>query len=455
MSKSKKTTDNLPTKNKSTSVPEKTLCQLIDDLVSQGNFIVVMEELLCQKIMYDAASIGIDEGKRKRKKRRLTPFEKEFLEENYEDRYEIFCMFARTGEYIYREAVRLQLPTRPYNLLHLHTNWERANDTEKDNLMDKANAELLQLVNEAESLIPKTTGGKVEQKNPLGQNSKIAENKKSPKTSYDGKANENNHQSEMPYEINLLNEIADKLKSWAEERKTGFQKKIEEERQNKNRYKTIGEFLKEQDTFSNIVELSPISTYFALPNLSDEFTFAEKSFQFNENFTPATMLIEIENKLYYENIEITKLAAEIHGHLDDYGPESFEYKALLLQVRTFFAITIPDIAKRIRKIAEMTNKKIAIPQKYIPKITSGGKMGETKTITPKSKKLLSEKATAVLELLKTLPEHKGLTGNKIIEALSQENIFIDQSTLTKNIIPVLKKDYGVKNQPRIGYYIAK
>jgi hypothetical protein len=83
------------------------------------------------------------------------------------------------------------------------------------------------------------------------------------------------------------------------------------------------------------------------------------------------------------------------------------------------------------------------------------KAGETKTIKMKPKKILSRKAIAVLELLKTLPEHEGLTGNKIIEALSQKRIFIDQSTLTKNIIPILKKGYGVKNQPRIGYYIVR
>ncbi|MGA2916079.1 MAG: hypothetical protein ABSE89_08660 [Sedimentisphaerales bacterium] len=84
-----------------------------------------------------------------------------------------------------------------------------------------------------------------------------------------------------------------------------------------------------------------------------------------------------------------------------------------------------------------------------------GNAGETKTIAKKLKKPISDKAAAVYELLKTLPEHRGLTGHKIIKELSKQNIFIDQSTLTKNIIPILKKDYNVKNKPRIGYYIAK
>jgi hypothetical protein len=89
-----------------------------------------------------------------------------------------------------------------------------------------------------------------------------------------------------------------------------------------------------------------------------------------------------------------------------------------------------------------------------PEMTAG-KAGKTKTIKTKPKKVLSKKAKEVLELLKTLPEDEGLTGPEIIARLSQKSIFIDQSTLTKIIIPILKKGYGVKNQPRIGYYIAK
>ena len=77
------------------------------------------------------------------------------------------------------------------------------------------------------------------------------------------------------------------------------------------------------------------------------------------------------------------------------------------------------------------------------------------TNKPKKKlKPLSERAAAVLELLKTLPEHRGMTGPKILETLDAKSINIDQSTLTKNIIPELKS-YGVKNRPRIGYYIAQ
>ena len=65
---------------------------------------------------------------------------------------------------------------------------------------------------------------------------------------------------------------------------------------------------------------------------------------------------------------------------------------------------------------------------------------------------LSDNAAAVLDILKKLPADRALTGPKIIEKLADESIFIDQSTLTKSIIPALKA-HGVKNKPRIGYYL--
>ena len=86
----------------------------------------------------------------------------------------------------------------------------------------------------------------------------------------------------------------------------------------------------------------------------------------------------------------------------------------------------------------------------IPKTTGGGQAGKTTKAQP-----LSRRAAAVYEILKSLPEHSGITGTEIINKLSQEQVYIDQSTLTKNIIPVLKKSYKVQNKPRIGYYIEK
>ncbi len=65
---------------------------------------------------------------------------------------------------------------------------------------------------------------------------------------------------------------------------------------------------------------------------------------------------------------------------------------------------------------------------------------------------LSDKALGVLNLLKHLSANKALTGRQILDELSKKNVFLDQSTLTKSIIPALKP-HGVKNKPRIGYYI--
>jgi len=88
---------------------------------------------------------------------------------------------------------------------------------------------------------------------------------------------------------------------------------------------------------------------------------------------------------------------------------------------------------------------------------NNGKAGKMKKQT---KPILSDKAYAVLKLLESSPKDTGLTGKAIIESKELKGpdgkpVLIDQSTLTKIIIPILKKHYGVKNKPRIGYYIAK
>ena len=204
----------------------------------------------------------------------------------------------------------------------------------------------------------------------------------------DNEVYQNNHQSNHPYEINLLEEIVDKLESWAEERKTGFEAKIEEERASNKHPKTLGDFLKEHDTFSSILDLSPLAAYFALPDLSEKFDFVVKSLQYEDNFAPATMLVETQNGLYHENIEIVKLAAEIAERLDSYEPESFEYKSRLVQCRTFFAVTVPGIAERIRKIGEMTKNKIADNNQTLPiKKTSDNKTAVTKQVGKRTVKV--------------------------------------------------------------------
>jgi len=88
--------------------------------------------------------------------------------------------------------------------------------------------------------------------------------------------------------------------------------------------------------------------------------------------------------------------------------------------------------------------------------TGGGKAD----IKPKRKRKtppLPEKDITVLELLENLPERKGLTGKQILQMLDEKKIYIDQSTLTKGIIPRLRRNgYRIKNKRNgAGYYIEK
>ena len=74
--------------------------------------------------------------------------------------------------------------------------------------------------------------------------------------------------------------------------------------------------------------------------------------------------------------------------------------------------------------------------------------GDTPTDLPP----LSENAVKVREILLGLPPDQALTGPKLLDVLATQDVFIDQGTLTKRIIPELKP-YGVQNKPRVGYYI--
>lgn len=65
--------------------------------------------------------------------------------------------------------------------------------------------------------------------------------------------------------------------------------------------------------------------------------------------------------------------------------------------------------------------------------------------------------SAVLELLRTLPAGQGLTGPQIVERLAQANppTDVDPGTISRHIIPELKRHAGVKNERRRGYYIDR
>jgi len=101
-----------------------------------------------------------------------------------------------------------------------------------------------------------------------------------------------------------------------------------------------------------------------------------------------------------------------------------------------------------------TLRNALIASKQIPKTTSGKAVDVDKP--KKELELLSANAAAVYELLKALPQYRGMKGREILKALENQKqpIFIDQSTLTKNIIPELRP-YGVRNKRGAGYYISK
>jgi len=66
---------------------------------------------------------------------------------------------------------------------------------------------------------------------------------------------------------------------------------------------------------------------------------------------------------------------------------------------------------------------------------------------------LGGNAGLLFEKLITLPEHKGMTGRQITDWLQNDHdTIIDESRVAKELVPALKP-YGIKNTPRIGYYI--
>jgi hypothetical protein len=64
---------------------------------------------------------------------------------------------------------------------------------------------------------------------------------------------------------------------------------------------------------------------------------------------------------------------------------------------------------------------------------------------------LTAREQAVLEVIKDHPD--GIQGGKILSILARRGRVLDQSTLTRHIIPKLKDWHHVRNRPGVGYYI--
>jgi hypothetical protein len=75
---------------------------------------------------------------------------------------------------------------------------------------------------------------------------------------------------------------------------------------------------------------------------------------------------------------------------------------------------------------------------------------ETATTLPP----LSENERRVFDLLSGLDDGEALTGAQIIDRLANDGWPVEQSTLTRHIIPTLKR-WGVQNRSRVGYFVAR
>jgi hypothetical protein len=68
---------------------------------------------------------------------------------------------------------------------------------------------------------------------------------------------------------------------------------------------------------------------------------------------------------------------------------------------------------------------------------------------------LTEIAGLIYEKLKSLPEHKAMKAPDIADWLSKEhNTTLDETTIRKNHLKKIEP-YGLKNKPKVGYYIRK
>jgi hypothetical protein len=79
---------------------------------------------------------------------------------------------------------------------------------------------------------------------------------------------------------------------------------------------------------------------------------------------------------------------------------------------------------------------------------------QIKTIAPAGPPL-TDTEQRVLDLIQAVSQGKGITGRQIIAKLDKEGFLLDQGTLTRHVIPILKKSHGVKNRPGVGYYCER
>ncbi len=99
--------------------------------------------------------------------KKRTVEQERLVDDALEKQHQIVNDLAIGGVAVYREAVRLQLPTRPDNVLHLATNCAKCGEeTEVEDLFDRAEDEVLQLIIEAQAWTAKPYGKQTKQQRP-------------------------------------------------------------------------------------------------------------------------------------------------------------------------------------------------------------------------------------------------------------------------------------------------
>ena len=158
-----------------------------------------------------------------------------------------------------------------------------------------------------------------------------------------------------------------------------------------------------------------------------------------------------------EAAELMKLMAALGERLrqEPFNPQSVHYQ-LRLHVQNLHDRAMPYIFAVVNPCADCTRELYGVdwrekieqavePLRQMHRLLIGMR-GRTE------REPLSSNARKVYEILIVLPEHEALTGPQILDRLESLGLIIDQSTLTKNILPELRQ-YGLKNKPRVGYYI--
>lgn len=73
---------------------------------------------------------------------------------------------------------------------------------------------------------------------------------------------------------------------------------------------------------------------------------------------------------------------------------------------------------------------------------------------PKASKPLKPTLAAVLDVIRTQPKGKGISGKGIIKALKARKIHLKESTLRRHYVSKLKESFGVVNCPAAGGYLV-